>query len=232
MNYDWERLGRGVWRTRLPFLDVTVGLVNGETEALLVDSGTTLTEAQAIESDAEELTGLRIGHIVLTHSHFDHALGAGWFGDAEIHCAPEVAVAMSTGRAQLRADAIAHGADAADIDRAIAAMSAPSHQLRSGGIDLGDRIVSIQHPGRGHTTHDLIVVVPGERTVVFCGDLIEQSGDPVIETGSDVASWPATLQAVLAAGGADAVFVPGHGAVVDAAFVRRQQRWLRARRPI
>jgi hypothetical protein len=28
---------------------------------------------------------------------------------------------------------------------------------------------------------------------------------------------------------ADGVFVPGHGAVVDAVFVRRQRDWLRAR---
>jgi hypothetical protein len=27
----------------------------------------------------------------------------------------------------------------------------------------------------------------------------------------------------------DGVFVPGHGAVVDAAFIRRQQDWLLAR---
>jgi hypothetical protein len=34
---------------------------------------------------------------------------------------------------------------------------------------------------------------------------------------------------VLDAGGSDAIFVPGHGAVVDARFVRRQQEWLRGR---
>lgn len=136
---------------------------------------------------------------------------------------------MSSGRAQLRADAIHHGADAADIDQAIAAMSVPAHLVSDGDIDLGDRTVSICHPGRGHTTHDLIVTVPDAPPVVFCGDLVEQSGDPVIDTDSDLEAWPATLQAVLAAGGEDGVFVPGHGAVVDAHFIRRQQRWLRAR---
>jgi hypothetical protein len=38
----------------------------------------------------------------------------------------------------------------------------------------------------------------------------------------------ATLARVLEEG-EDAVFVPGHGAVVDAAFVRRQQQWLLSR---
>ncbi|CQD19953.1 Zn-dependent hydrolase [Mycolicibacterium conceptionense] len=90
--------------------------------------------------------------------------------------------------------------------------------------------MSIGHPGRGHTTHDLIVTVPDRHPVVFCGDLVEQSGDPVIDADSDLVAWPATLEAVLAAGGQDGVFVPGHGAVVDAHFVRRQQRWLSGRR--
>ena len=56
MNYDWEQLGEGVWRTRLPFLDVTVGLIGGRTHALLVDSGTTLAEARGIEADVAALT--------------------------------------------------------------------------------------------------------------------------------------------------------------------------------
>ncbi len=229
MNYDWERLGQGVWRTRLPFLDVTVGVVDGGRGALLIDSGTTLSEARGVEADVAALTGHRVTHIVLTHNHFDHVLGASWFEDAEIYCAPDVAVTMSAGRAHLHADAIRHGADPGDIDRAIAAISIPAHPVSDCEIELGGRSVRVQHPGRGHTTHDLIVTVPAEPTVVFCGDLVEQSGDPVIDADSDLESWPTTLQAVLAAGGEDGVFVPGHGAVVDADFLRRQQRWLSAR---
>lgn len=230
MNFDWEQLGAGVWRTRLPFLDVTVGLVSGGEQALLVDSGTTLAEAEGIEADVAALTGQRVGHIVLTHNHFDHILGSSWFRDAEIHCAPEVAVAMTSDRAHLRADAIAHGAAIDDVDQAIAALSVPTHQTSGGTVDLGGRSVNVCRPGRGHTSHDLIVSVPDRHTVVFCGDLVEQSGDPVVDAESDLVAWPATLEVVLAAGGQDGVFVPGHGAVVDAHFIRLQQRWLDARR--
>ncbi|MGG7608629.1 MBL fold metallo-hydrolase, partial [Streptomyces sp. ZG43] len=35
--------------------------------------------------------------------------------------------------------------------------------------------------------------------------------------------WPEALDRLLALGGPDAVYVPGHGAVVDAAFVRAQR---------
>jgi glyoxylase-like metal-dependent hydrolase (beta-lactamase superfamily II) len=61
---------------------------------------------------------------------------------------------------------------------------------------------------------------------VFCGDLVEESNDPFIDAESDTTAWPATLDQLLSAGGADAVYVPGHGASVDARFVRRQQQWL------
>lgn len=232
MNYDWEQLGDGVWRTRLPFLDVTVGLVSGGDQALLVDSGTTLAEARGIESDVAALAGQPVGHVVLTHNHFDHVLGCSWFEDAQILCAPEVVDTLASSRAHLRADAIRHGADVDEVDQAISALPVPTHAVSGGDLDLGDRTVRICRPGRGHTSHDLIVTVPDRHTVVFCGDLVEQSGDPVIDADSDLQAWPATLEAVLAAGGRHGVFVPGHGAVVDAQFVRRQQRWLDARRPL
>ncbi|WP_102145106.1 MBL fold metallo-hydrolase [Mycobacterium hubeiense] len=225
MNVDWERLGDGVFRCRLPFLDVTVGLVQGAAGVLLVDTGTTLAEARAIDRDVGELAGHAVSHIVLTHNHFDHILGSSAFDEAVVYGAPEVA---ATKKEHLRADAIRHGADAAEIDRAIAALRTPEHLIRHAVIDLGDRSVNVVHPGRGHTNHDLIVVVPDAR-VVLCGDLVEESGDPVIDDDSDVAAWPATLDAVLEFGGADAVYVPGHGAVVDAGFVRRQQQWLAGR---
>jgi hypothetical protein len=48
VTFVWERLADGVFRCRLPFLDVTVGLVYGRAGAMLIDTGTTLTEARAI----------------------------------------------------------------------------------------------------------------------------------------------------------------------------------------
>jgi hypothetical protein len=41
--------------------------------------------------------------------------------------------------------------------------------------------------------------------------------------------WPDALDRLLALGGGDALYVPGHGAVVDAEFVRRQRDALAAR---
>jgi glyoxylase-like metal-dependent hydrolase (beta-lactamase superfamily II) len=65
--------------------------------------------------------------------------------------------------------------------------------------------------------------------VVFTGDLVEESADPAIDSDSDVAAWPTTLDRVLAVGGPEAIYVPGHGKAVDAEFVRRQRDWLSRR---
>ncbi|OIN82344.1 MBL fold metallo-hydrolase [Mycobacterium malmoense] len=228
MHFGWERLTAHVHRCRLPFCDVTVGLVRGRTGALLVDTGTTLAEAVAIDADVRRIAGCPVTRVVLTHKHFDHVLGSSVFADAEVYCAPDVVEYLSSATDQLRGDALTHGADAAEIDRAIAALRPPNHGVYDAVVDLGDRSVKIAHLGRGHTTSDLVVVADDDdRVVVFTGDLVEESADPVIDADSDVAAWPTTLDRLLAVGGPGAIYVPGHGRVVDADFVRRQRDWLR-----
>ena len=230
MNLAWERLSDGVHRCRLPFLDVTVGLVYGQTGVLLIDTGTTLAEANAVKADVAEIAGCAVSHIVLTHNHFDHILGSSAFPGAAVYCAPEVVATIANRTDHLRVDAVRHGADPDAVASAISALRLPEHPVWQAEVDLGGTTVAVAHPGGGHTRHDLIAVVADRNpAVVFCGDLVEQSGDPVVDEDSDLAAWPATLGRVLDAGGPDATFVPGHGAAVDAAFVERQQRWLRDR---
>jgi glyoxylase-like metal-dependent hydrolase (beta-lactamase superfamily II) len=234
VHVEWERLTDSVHRCRLPFLDVTVGLVQGSHGVLLVDTGTTLTEAHAINDDVRRIAGRDVTHVVLTHKHFDHVLGSGAFAEAQIYCAPSVFNYLTTATDQLRDDALSYGADATEIDHAIAALRAPQHAVDDAVVDLGNREVTIARPGRGHTDADLIVSVPGSRgepNVVFTGDLVEESGDPAIDADSDVTAWPDTLDRLLVIGGPDAIYVPGHGSSVGAEFVRHQQDWLRCCRP-
>lgn len=232
MHYCWEVLSEGVHRCRLPFLDVTVGLVRGHQRILLIDSGTTLLEASRIADDVGELAGA-VTDVVLTHHHFDHILGSAGFGTAVLHAPAAVAAAMTTGIGEVRAHALQYGADPDQLDRAIAAIRAPDHLVTVADLDLGGRSVHLELPGLGHTDHDLVVSVPpagsGQPPVVFCGDLVEESADPAIDAGSNVSAWPRALDRIVELGGPDAIYVPGHGAVVDAAFVRAQRDWLAGR---
>lgn len=233
MRYGWERLADGVYRCRLPFLDVSVGLVVGSRGLLLIDSGTTVAEAEAVSGDVRELTGRAVTHLVLTHHHFDHILGSAGFPDAAIYAAPPVGLALSSGLEALCREASGHDADPGEVSRAARGVRPPDHLVWCARIDLGDRVVAIEHPGRGHTDHDLVVVIdpvtPEERVVVFCGDLVEESADPAIGDDSDLGAWPAALDRVLELGGDGAVYLPGHGAAVDADFVAAQRDWLRSR---
>ena len=233
VKYEWDSPAAGVHRCRLPFLDVTVGVASGPAGVLLIDCGTTLSEASAVADDVLELTGAAVTHLVMTHHHFDHILGAAGFLDAQTYAAPAVAAALTTGLGGVRAHALSYGAHRDEVDRAIAAAQAPDHVVWGAAIDLGDRVVAVEHPGCGHTDHDLVVVVPpsspADPTVVFCGDLVEESADPAVDDGSDLGAWPSTLDRLLQLGGEQAVYVPGHGAAVDAAFVRTQRDWLASR---
>lgn len=234
MHFPWERLTDNAYRCRLPFCDVTVGLLCGRSGALLVDTGTSLTEAAGIDADARQLCGCSVTRIVLTHKHFDHVLGSAMFAGAEIYCAPEVVEFLSSSTEVIRADAMHHGADPAEIDRALAALPTPHHAVYDAVIDLGDHTVTIAYLGGGHTDSDLVVMAPGPpgaggRAVVFTGDLVEESAEPAIDADSNLAAWPSTLDRLLAIGGPDALYVPGHGKIVDAEFIRRQRNWLSER---
>lgn len=229
----WERLAEGVGRVRLPVWDCTAGLVVGAGRALLVDAGSSLSEGARLRARARQLAGGPVTHLALTHPHFDHVFGAAEFPEAEV-CAAEGSYAVfddERGRAELRADAVRNGLAARAADEAVAALVRPGRQVsgRSGLALGGGREVLLADVGPGHTGYDLAVVVPGDRPVVFCGDLVEESGEPQAGPDAVPSRWPAALDRLLDLGGEDAVYVPGHGAVVDAAFVRAQRDALAAR---
>ncbi|OIJ64709.1 MBL fold metallo-hydrolase [Streptomyces mangrovisoli] len=227
----WERVASGVGRRRLPRWDCTAGLVVGRGAALVVDAGSGLGEGARLRAQAEALAHHRVTHLALTHPHFDHVLGAPAFAGAEVFGAVGVGAVFAHEAGELRADAIRCGLEAAAADEALDVLTAPRHEVSGEWtLDLGGGVqVLIANVGPGHTAHDLAVLVPGDREVVFCGDLLEESGEPQAGPDAVPARWPAALDRLLALGGEDARYVPGHGAVVDAAFVRRQRDELAAR---
>ncbi|AWK08608.1 MBL fold metallo-hydrolase [Streptomyces spongiicola] len=224
-DFGWERLARGVGRRRLPVWDATAGLVAGGSAALLYDTGATLREGEELRAQAEALLGGRsVTHIALSHPHFDHVLGTAAFPEAEVYGAVGVDGVLLRDRAVLRDDAIRHGMPPEDATTAVDALVVPRHTVSGEWtLDLGGLRVMLANAGPGHSRHDLVLLVPGDRAVVFCGDLVEESGDPQAGPDAIPSRWPAALDRLLALGGEDAVYVPGHGAVVDAAFVRAQR---------
>jgi glyoxylase-like metal-dependent hydrolase (beta-lactamase superfamily II) len=227
----WERLAAGVGRCRLPGWDCTVGLVVGAGSALMIDAGSSPAEGARLRTEAQALAGHRVTHLALTHAHFDHVFGAAAFPDAEVFGAAGVEHVLTREREDLRTDAVRNGLHARVADEAVAALTYPRHQV-SDELALplgGDREALLANVGPGHTAHDLAVLVPGSPPVVFCGDLVEESGEPQAGPDAVPSHWPTALDRLLSLGGEDALYVPGHGAVVDAGFVRAQRDALATR---
>ncbi|MFD9910506.1 MBL fold metallo-hydrolase [Streptomyces sp. NPDC059063] len=226
----WERLTARVGRLRLPVWDCTAGLVVGDGTALMIEAGSSLREGSRLRAEAQRLLGAgrRVTHLALTHPHFDHVLGAAAFAGVEVYGAVGIDVVLAKDAEGLRSDAVRHGLDPAAAAEAADLLVRPQH-LVSGEwtLDLGDGTqVLLANVGPGHTGHDLAVLVPGGSEgpeVVFCGDLVEESGEPQAGVDAVPRRWPAALDRLLDLGGEDALYVPGHGAVVDAAFVRAQR---------
>ncbi|WP_406267766.1 MBL fold metallo-hydrolase [Streptomyces sp. NBC_00191] len=230
-DFGWERLADGVGRRRLPGWDATSGLIAGEDGVLLYDTGSTLREGAELRAQAQALLGgRRVTHIALSHPHFDHVLGTAAFSGAEVYGAVGIAELMRRERDEIRDSAIRHGVTEADATEAADVLVAPHHLVfGEWTLDLGGRQVLLANIGPGHSGHDLAVLVPGSPEVVFCGDLVEESGEPQAGPDAIPSRWPAALDRLLSLGGEEAVYVPGHGAVVDAAFVRAQRELLAAR---
>ncbi|MEV3855451.1 MBL fold metallo-hydrolase [Streptomyces sp. NPDC050095] len=235
----WEELAPHVGRVRLPGWDCTTGLVVGDGAALLIDTGSTLREGSRLRTDAQRLLGphARVTHVALTHPHFDHVLGTAAFSGVEVYGAAGIDTVFATGADELRVDAERQGVDPDAAAEAVDTLVTPRHRVcGEWTLDLGGGLqVLLANVGPGHTGHDLAVLVPGvpgvpgTREIVFCGDLVEESGEP--QAGPDAAPhhWPAALDRLLDLGGEDAVYVPGHGSVVNAAFVREQRATLASR---
>ena len=86
------------------------------------------------------------------------------------------------------------------------------------GANAGHRIAV----GAAHTRGDVLVHVPGDRTV-FTGDILFIEGTPLMWAGP-VANWLAACDRILAMD-VD-VIVPGHGPITDKAGVRRMRGYL------
>lgn len=209
----FEPLADRVWRAVAEPETVTVGLVAGDEGALVVDTGSSPAQGAAIRAAAQAVAGVPIVAVVVTHGHYDHWFGLAAFDDVR-----------SFGHASLDGDDPDEAALAAlGVDRAD--LRTPSEPLNLvWAVDLGGRRVEIVHFGPAHTAGDVIVVVPDAK-VVFTGDLVESSGPPSFEDGSDLRGWTKVLDCVVGLLPDDGLAVPGHGAPVSRRVV--METWAR-----
>jgi glyoxylase-like metal-dependent hydrolase (beta-lactamase superfamily II) len=228
----WEEVAAGVFRRRYQPYDVSVCVVRGAAGLLLCDTRSSHRQADEIRDDLRELGPLPVRWVVNTHAHFDHTFGNARFGPASDVGAPIyghelVPAHLGAYERRVLAELIAEAEEGAGEWREVV-ITPPTVLVGAAmTLDLGGRTVELRHLGRGHTDNDLLVRVP-DAGVWLAGDLIEESGPPVYGPDSFPLDWPATIGRLRAALGEGDVLVPGHGAVVGAAFVAAQHEHLAA----
>lgn len=219
---SWTEVGDRCFARRYSPHDVTVGVVVADDGLLVIDTRSGPGEAAELRADLAELAARPVRWVVNTHWHFDHCFGNGEFAAAAIYGHERVPETLAERADAVRAELAEQSPELA-AELAALTVVPPTELLSSVRlVDIGGRGVELIHPGRGHTDGDVIVRVP-DADVIYAGDLIEESGPPAYGDDSFPLDWPDSLDFVSGLLTADTAVVPGHGAVVDLDFVRRQR---------
>jgi glyoxylase-like metal-dependent hydrolase (beta-lactamase superfamily II) len=214
---------------RVPLVP-NVGIVVGEREALVVDTGMGPANGRRVLDRARSLTERPLV-LTITHFHPEHGYGTNVFADAGAR--------IVYNRSQQR-ELEVKGQAYLDMFRTFGDVVA--EQLEgvefvepdelyddSMTLDLGDITVELLHFGPAHTRGDQVVFLPEER-VLFGGDLLENRIFPIVpwfppdDVDVDGSKWIEVLDRLEQLD--PAVVVPGHGEVTGPELIGQVRSYL------
>jgi glyoxylase-like metal-dependent hydrolase (beta-lactamase superfamily II) len=221
MTPPWTEVADRVFVRRYAFFDQDIVVVLGDGdaggEALLVDTRSTHVQAEEIVHDLRALGAPRVGVVVNTHGHYDHAFGNRVFRPAPVWGHERCRTMLERSGERMRAGFAAEVPPLA-ADAAAVVIDPPDRLLtETATLDLGGREIRLAFLGRGHTDNDIVVEVP-DAGVLCAGDLLENGATPYFGDGYPM-DWPATAEALLRRVGPGTVVIPGHGDHGGRAFV-------------
>ncbi|MET0784411.1 MAG: MBL fold metallo-hydrolase [Leifsonia flava] len=225
----WNEIADGLLVARYEPLDISVTLVRGSDGLLLVDTRCNPREAAEVASDVAALGIGDIRWVVDTHAHYDHSFGNQVFaGTATIIGHHRIPAHFAEFEAPRLSAWTADPSASPQYDWTGVELT-PPHVLVTDEhtLDLGGRSVRIIALAPGHTDTDVVVHVPDAGAWIV-GDVVEESGPPMYGSGSFPLGWPRVLADLAEHMGESDLVVPGHGAVVDRAFVHEQAHRLQA----
>jgi glyoxylase-like metal-dependent hydrolase (beta-lactamase superfamily II) len=224
---SFEEIGDRVWVAHHAWMHVNITLVGGDRGLVMVDTHSSEKAARQVADDVRRLGAGPLTAVVNTHEHWDHTFGnvvmLEEFGPLPIH-AHDWAAGHTVESGERAKQRFEEDPDDPHAEEVLETRIVPADTTFSSAraLDLGDRQVELIHPGRGHTAGDLVVRVP-DADVLLAGDLVEESDPPWIGEDSHPFDWPATLDLALGLLTDSSVVVPGHGQLVDRAFVHDQR---------
>jgi cyclase len=197
----------------------------GDGAIVLVDPFVSPVQAAGLDALLRARTAAPVTHVVLTHHHTDHALGAGYFAanGAEVVAHEKAAARMGKEHPGLIAER-RKNPDVAHLFES-AAPFVPSRIVSEGFLlEARGLRLDVFHPGHAHTPGDLCVYAPGPGVLV-AGDLVSTGYHPNLED-ADVAGMRAALGHLRLL--PFRTLVPGHGPAGGREGIEDQLRYLEA----
>ncbi|WP_411957317.1 quinoprotein relay system zinc metallohydrolase 2 [Paracoccus homiensis] len=187
-----------------------LGVVVGDLSVAVIDAGVSRIQGQMLYAALRQITDKPISHLILTHMHPDHVLGASVFAEAGAQIWGHHALPNSlTFRQDRYLENLArlYSPQAMIGTRVVL----PDHAVREAAqIDLGGRVLSLIPARTAHTDNDLMVRDDREQ-VLFAGDLVFRDLTPVVD--GSLTGWldwhrlpPSPMPRLI---------VPGHGPVAQ-----------------
>lgn len=195
-NEKFEELGRGCYAYSSDGCSNT-GVIVGDRGVLIVDAQATPEHAERVLEKVRTVTDKPVKQVVLTHFHADSSLGAEAFDAGDVVASDLTRRMMDTRGAEEILVARERVPDLFEGLPATTTISLPSLTIASSmSIDLGGIDIRLMHLGRGHTTGDLVVWVPGS-AVMFTGDLVQTSAIPYCGD-AHLSDWTRALDRITA----------------------------------
>jgi cyclase len=160
-----------------------------------------------------------VKRVVNTHYHYDHTAGNVLYQEAAIFAHENVPDLM------LSQDNEFNSRKWWENNRG----GVPTERLdgRYHRMMVGDQEVVLTHPGRAHTSGDLVLYLP-QHNIIVTGDLVFNGHYPFLDRGEGGVSVAGLIEAIrrLAEGYPEAIFLPGHGPLARAHDLRRHADYL------
>lgn len=221
---SWIEVGDDIFCIRYEPLDQTIGAIRTGEGLVVLDSRSHRLHAEELLNDLRSLDARSPVYLINTHYHWDHSFGNAQFTGATIVGHHNTRDALVADGEQMKAALVAADWLSPGFARLIGQVEITPPTITFAdtmALFLGGREILLSYLGRAHTDSDIVITVDD---VVFAGDLIEVGAPPSFGD-SFPSEWVDTLGAV--APMCTGPVVPGHGDVVERAFVEGQQDEIR-----
>ncbi len=186
-----------------------IGFIIGANTVAVIDSGSARWMGEAIWRAIRTRTDKVVSHVILTHMHPDHVLGASVLAEAGAEVVGHIRLERALAdRQENYRESLSRligpsqflGTDVVAISRTVADRT---------NIDLGGRVLELRAWPTAHTGSD-VTVLDRQSGTLFTGDLVFHQYTPALD--GHLLGWRAVLEELMAIDASQ--IVPGHGGPV------------------